>query len=418
MVVFLVAIPLSLGIGIVSGVSAESALIAAIVGGIVVGLLSGSPLMVSGPAAGLTVLVYQAVQDHGILALAAIIVFCGLFQIILGAFKLGSLFAKVPKSILHGMLSAIGFIILVGQLHVLAGERISGKPFEVMLKLWPTFEDAITHATYIVEPVLALGLLAIAILVFWPRLVPKLSWIPGALPAVVIATLLSFNLEMDRLSISDLIPTAKESFSHFFSFEWMDKGWVLLATGLAFALVASAESLLTARAADILVRDRDGESNRADSDLNREMMAQGMGNTVSGVLGGLPVTGVIARTSANINSGAKTRWSTVMHGSFILFFALAWPELLGHIPLTALAAILVVTGFRLLNVRGLVKTFKAGFADGLTWLVTFGAIVSIDLLNGLLIGLGFALAVHLFVRNPIETKKKMKRQLKKVSDGD
>lgn len=164
LVVFLVAIPLSLGIGIASGVSAEKALIAAIVGGIVVGWFAGCPLMVSGPAAGLTVLVFQTVQQHGVQALAVIVVFCGLFQILFGYFKLGTLFALVPKSILNGLLSAIGFIIFVGQLHVLAGESIPENPFKAMALLWPTFEQAVTHETHFVAPVLMCGLLAIAIL--------------------------------------------------------------------------------------------------------------------------------------------------------------------------------------------------------------------------------------------------------------
>jgi len=395
MVVFLVAIPLSLGIGIASGVSAEKALIAAVVGGIVVGWFAGCPLMVSGPAAGLTVLVFQTVQQYGVQALAVIVVFCGLFQILFGYFKLGALFALVPKSILNGLLSAIGFIIFVGQLHVLAGESIPGNPFEAMALLWPTFEQAVTHETHFVAPVLMCGLLAIAILLLWPNLAPKpLRSIPSALPAVIVVTLVSLNWEMDRLSVNNLIPIAQESARTFFSFEWLSQAWLFAMIGAGFALVASAESLLTARATDMMARDRDQDSGRPASDLNREVMAQGLGNMTSGLIGGLPLTGVIVRSSANIHAQAQTRWSTILHGCWVLLFVLALPGVLSLVPLTALAAILVVTGFRLLKFDQLFRTFQESYNDGVIWMFTMAAIISTNLLTGFMLALGLALMLR------------------------
>jgi carbonic anhydrase len=396
LVVFLVAVPLSLGIGIASGVSAESALIAAVVGGVVVGLLSGAPLMVSGPAAGLTVLVYQTVEQYGPLALAVIVVACGLFQVIFGYLKAGSLFTLVPFSMLHGMLAAIGFIILLGQMHVLVGEHIPNTPFKAMEMLWPSLQQGLSHEIHIITPVFLCGLLAIFLQVIWPRVFPRLKWIPGALPAVVIVTLISLFWEMDRLYVENLIPLAREGFGDFFTLWWLKDDIVLfMSIGLGFTLVASAESLLTARATDVLVRERNSQDSEKSSDLNRELIAQGAGNITSGILGGLPLTGVIVRSSANVDAGAKTRWSAVLHGSWILLFILLAPVLLSKIPLTVLASILVVTGVKLLKFREMMRTFRTDRVDGMIWIFTLLAIISTNLLTGLALALAFAIVIKL-----------------------
>lgn len=394
-VVFIVAVPLSLGIGIASGMSPEAAMIAAAVGGIVVGLFAGAPLMVAGPAAGLIVLTYSVVQEYGLIGISAAIVFCGLFQFLLGILRMGVLFTLIPSCILHGMLAAIGIIITLGQIHVLVGEHIPGSPLKALEMIFPSLQQGLSHEIHIITPVFACGLLAILIQVVWPKIFPRLKWIPGALPAVIIVTLVSLFWEMDRLTVRSLWPEMEFGITRFFQFSWLDQVGTYLAVGLGFALVASAESLLTARATDMLEHERKPKgSDFVRCDLNQELKAQGLGNMTSGVLGGMPLTGVIVRSKANIEAGAQTRWSTVFHGVWVVFFIVAAPDLLNKTPYTALAAVLVVTGFKLLGVRELVQTFKRRKADGAIWVFTMVAIICTNLLTGLGLAVGFALIVN------------------------
>lgn len=395
LVVFIVAIPLSLGIALASGTSAYSGLVAAIIGGIVVGILSGAPLMVSGPAAGLTVLVYQIVQDVGIIGLAYATICCGLFQVLLSYFKTGKLFTLIPRTVLEGMLAAIGLIILLGQLHVMMGFAVPKSPVQALLTLPQSLQNTFTEYG-VLSPVLFCGLLGIFIQLLWPKFFKK-SWIPGALPAVLIVTLLSLFWNMPRLEISSLLPQIKASLTSLTSHPNTLSLLNILSLGLGLAIVASAESLLTARAVDLLAQK---ENIKHQSDLNKEMKAQGFGNIISGILGGLPVTGVIVRSSANIQAGALTRQSTILHGLWVFIFLVFFPFLINKIPLTALAAILVVTGIKLLNLKHLLALLKTEPIPASQWLITLFAILITDLLTGLIIGITYSFLVYVIQEKP------------------
>ncbi len=379
-VVFIVALPLSLGIALASGGTPAAGLIAAVVGGIVAGLLAGAPLSVTGPAAGMSALVLQLVQTHGIGGLALITVFAGVIQIILGALRAGKLFKLLPHSVLEGVLSAIGLIILIGQLHVLTGSTIPRSFAAGVVGLPASFSQF--------GPVLACGLLAILIQVFWSSRMKKLSWIPGALPAVILVTALSSFWVMPRVVLEPILPLVQGSLSSFLDIDKILSGFgPYFFPALGVAIVASAESLLTARAVDTLVSDR---PDFQPAHLNKELAAQGMANVVSGAIGGLPVTAVMVRSAANINSGAKTRWSSVFHGVWILVFLALAPALIAQIPLTALASVLVITGFRLVNFPRLVQELRQHPKEGMLWIASSVLILATDLLTGL--GLSLVLA--------------------------
>ncbi|OQW49862.1 MAG: hypothetical protein A4S09_11480 [Proteobacteria bacterium SG_bin7] len=381
LIVFIVALPLSLGIALASGGTPEAGLITAVVGGIICGLMSGAPLVVAGPAAGLSAFVYQLIQEHGIATLAVITVLAGTIQFAMGIFRLGKVFKFVPKSILEGMLSVIGFIIATLQVHVLLGGQIPSTTVSAIV----TLPNAVKN-TFI--PILVCGLVAITIQLFWHKLPKKVSWVPGALPAVIAATLLSLLWEMPRVKISSLIPN---QFPDLFSFTYDVNGVVIAAFGLA--IVASAETLLTAIAIDGFTKGKVSPAN-----LDKELLAHGVANSVSGIVGGLPMTGVIVRSAVNVTSGARTRLSTILHGVWILFFVVLFPTILNSIPLTALAAILVVTGFKLLNLKEFIHVCKTSKLQGALWAITFVGILSTDLLTGLICSISIYAVVVLTKR--------------------
>lgn len=392
LVVFIVATPLSLGIAMASGASASAGLITAIIGGIVAGALAGAPLVVTGPAAGLTALVFQLVQEYGLQGLAVITVIAGLAQIVFGLLRTGRFFNYVPKSVLEGMLSAIGFVILLGQLHVLMGADIPKSAVQAIGGLSESLSRVMGPSVPLfMAPVLICGLLAIAIQLVWPKF-KMLSWIPGALPAVIIATLVSLPWEMPRVTLAPIFSTMQDQAAQFASMAWLSNvgSYVFAALGLAF--VASAETLLTARAVDTLVLAQRPDHKPAK--LERELFAQGFSNMISGVVGGLPMTGVIVRSAANINSGAVTRWSTILHGVWIAAFVVLFPSIVSKVPLTALASVLIITGVRLLNIKHLVELFRKNKVDGTIWIATSVAIFATDLLKGLFIGLGLAVILN------------------------
>lgn len=396
LIVFIVALPLSLGISMASGMSAESGLITAIIGGMVCGLLSGAPMVVSGPAAGLAAFVFQLVQEHGIKGLAIITVVAGLIQILMGAFRMGKLFTYVPKAVLEGMLSVIGFIIASLQLHVLMGSPLPKSPIQAFTNMPETLRN-------IYIPILICGLVALIIQIYWGKVFKKLSWIPGALPAVIIVTALSLIWEMPRVQFGNFISGIIESMDSLsFSSIFQSGFWGLLLAALGLAVVASAETLLTAIAVDGLASKND--SKHIKSNLNQELLAQGVSNSLSGWLGGLPMTGVIVRSAVNVNAGAKTKWSTILHGLWIGLFVIFLPGVLQLIPLTALAAVLVITGVRLLNVKEFIHVIRKSRRQGFVWATTFCAIFLTDLLTGLIIGLvvafiGEALISRVFIKN-------------------
>jgi MFS superfamily sulfate permease-like transporter len=381
-VVFLVAMPLCMGIAIASGVPPEKGLITGIIGGIVVGLLAGSPLQVSGPAAGLAVIVFEIVQRHGLAALGPILVVAGLIQFLAGVMKLGGWFRAISPAVVHGMLAGIGVLIVVGQFHVLFDARPLASGLENLVAI----PGRIFGLDGPAIPALFIGLVAIGCTLLWDKMRPTaLRLLPGALIGVVLATLIaSFaGLNVARVDVPESItaaiaPPTMAGLSAMLT-------PTLLVTALAIAFIASAETLLSAAAVD---RMHDG----VRTDYNKELRAQGVGNFLCGAAGALPMTGVIVRSSANVQAGAVTRMSAVLHGIWILALVAALPWLLRQIPMAALGGILVVTGWKLVSLRHVRHLLKShGPLPAVIWAATLVMVVATDLLTGVLVGLALSL---------------------------
>lgn len=389
-VVFLVALPLSLGIALASGAPVIAGLIAAASGGIVAGLLGGAPLQVSGPAAGLTVIVFGIVAQFGFATTCLITVIAGALQIVLGYAKIARAALAITPAIVHGMLAGIGLTIAIAQLCVVFG----GKPLANALANLKEIPGLATHAHL---PSILLGSLALAILLLWPKMPKRVQSVPGPLVAVLVPTILSIlgNFEMARVELP-------ESLTQGFTFPRLPKDASLwggiVGAALTIALVASVESLLSAVATDKM-------HERPRADLDRELVGQGAANLVSGALGGLPVTGVIVRSSANIRAGATSRLSTILHGVWIVFFVALFSVHIERIPLAVLAGLLVHVGIRLVSmhhIRDLAKHRELPVYASTALGVTF-----FGLLTG--VGLGLALSFLILLRRMSHANIRMNR---------
>jgi MFS superfamily sulfate permease-like transporter len=387
-VVLFVALPLSLGIAIASGTPPVSAIVAAIVGGIVVGLLSGSPVVITGPAAGLSAMILQYVHMYGIQRLFQLTIIAGLIQICFAATRSGKLIQKLPKTVLEGVLSAIGLIIIIGQLHILFGQSIPGGSLLNFLQLPLTISALFTPpANMASRSAFAIGILAILILMNWKKIAGRFQWIPAALPAVIITTIASTLFDMPRLMVSPIGNHISEAIANIWTISLWHGSTNLFGPAIALALVASAESLLTTKSIDVLASKHHLNTK---IDPNRELLAQGVGNMVSGFFGGLPLSGVMIRSAANLDAGARTRLSSIFHSIWIAGFIIFAPELLSAIPLSALAAILIVTGVKLVNLPHMWEAFSSNPKESWVWPATAVATVATDLLVGLALGLLFA----------------------------
>jgi len=385
-VVFLVAMPLCMGIAVASGVPPEKGLITGIIGGIVVGMLAGSPLQVSGPAAGLAVIVYEIVRDQGLSALGPILALAGLIQFVAGMLKLGGWFRAISPAVVHGMLAGIGVLIVVGQVHVLFDAKPLASGVANLVAMPGRFLGLDPADMSGAERAFAIGLLTILTMLAWEKLRPvSLRLLPGALLGVVAATIAAWaaGLDVARVTVPDNI---------FHAVSTPDEGFLarlsnpaIYATALAIAFIASAETLLSAAAVDKM---HDG----VRTDYDKELRAQGVGNLLCGMAGALPMTGVIVRSSANVQAGATSRLSTILHGSWILGFVALLPWLLQEIPMAALGGVLVVTGWRLVSVAHVTHLFKRyGALPALIWAATLVTVVTEDLLTGVLVGMGLSL---------------------------
>ena len=384
LVVFLVAMPLCMGIAIASGVPPERGLVTGIIGGIVAGALAGSPLQVSGPAAGLAVIVFEIVRNQGLAALGPILILAGVIQVAAGAARLGQWFRAISPAVVHGMLAGIGVLIVLGQLHVMFDrspkssgvDNLAAIP-EAFVSLSPTLGQA--------EAAFIIGLATIASMLLWDRFKPaKLRMIPGALLGVVIATALAqtFALDVKRVVVPESIAGAL-AFPNAETLALLASPTVIT-TAIAIAFIASAETLLSAAAVDRM-------HNGVRTKYNKELVAQGVGNTLCGLVGALPMTGVIVRSSANVQAGAATRASTILHGIWILGFVALLPWLMRMIPMASLAGILVVTGWRLISLKHVRHLFQHyGVLPTLVWVGTFVTVITTDLLMGVLVGLGLS----------------------------
>ena len=393
-VVFLVALPLCLGIALASGVPPEKGLITGIIGGLVVGFLAGSPLQVSGPAAGLVVIVWQIVEQVGLEGLGAAIFIAGLLQIGAGYVGMGQWFRAVSPTVIYGMLSGIGALIFASQFHVMLDEAPRSSGLENFLAIPQSFLNSIMVSEMNVHFIAgSIGTITVLSIILWEKYRPsKLKVIPGALVGIGFATFLTAVLSLDIrfIKLPDSIFSAFSPIS-FMSFEPILSGTGALMVVTLF-LVASAETLLCAVAVDKL---HDGER----TNFNRELMAQGVGNALCGIFAALPMTGVIVRSSANVAAGATHRSSAIMHGAWLLICVALIPNVLNLIPTASLAALLVYIGWKLMNFKIIPQLLNQGEGreELYIFVLTVFSIVSFDLLTG--IGIGVAATIfQLFYR--------------------
>jgi MFS superfamily sulfate permease-like transporter len=391
LVVFLVALPLCLGIAVASGVPPALGLVTGIVGGIVVGALQSTPFSVSGPAAGLTVLVLMIVRDHGPGFLSAVVLVAGAFQLTAGLLRGGRWFRAVPPAVVHGMLAGIGVLIATGQAHALLGDPAGGGgpaslatlPEALLRALGPGRAPARAAAAVV-------GAVTIAVMLAWPKLAPRrLRIVPGALMAVaggtVTAQLLGLpvlHVEIPASLLSAVALPGPATLTH------LTSGATWLAA-MELALLASAETLLCATAVDQLHRG-------PRTNYDRELVAQGLGNSACGLLGALPMTAVIVRSSANVAAGARTRLATILHGLWLLALVALAPGVLRLVPMASLAAVLVVVGVKLVDRAALRELGRAGRGELAVYAVTFGGVVATDLLKGVLAGIAMAAVLLLW----------------------
>jgi len=376
LVVFLVALPLSIGIAIASDAPVLAGIIAAIVGGIVAGAFGGSPLQVSGPAAGLTVVVAGLIAELGWTVTCAITVAAGVLQVVFGLSRVARAALAISPVVVHAMLAGIGITIALQQVHVLLGGDSQTSAWTNLVGLPAQLLDADSGG-------LLLGILVIGTLIAWRWAPGWLKKVPGPLVAIVAATVISlvFALDVERIKIDGSLIDALALPS------LPDGKWGAVAMGvLTLFLIASVESLLSAVSVD---RMHDGTR----TDFNREMIGQGAANIVSGTIGGLPITGVIVRSSTNVTAGARSRASAILHGIWVLLFALPFVGLVEQIPLAALAGLLVVIGVQLVKRAHIETALRTG--DLAVYTVTVVGVIFVNLLEGVLIG--FALAIALTV---------------------
>lgn len=389
LVVFMVALPLCIAIAQACGAPAETGIITGIVGGLIVGLISGSPLQVSGPAAGLVVLVYKTIGEFGLAGLGLAVLLAGLMQFVAGLLKWGHWFRAVSPAVIHGMLAGIGLVIIASQIHVLVDDVPTGNPIENFRSIpgafWKAFNDHDAEYPHHRSAAIV-GLSAILSLMLWNSFKPRsLRYIPGALVAVVVGGTIAWYIPNDIKDVavqSDLLSAITPIHQIDRELLWNRGIWQAAAT---IALVASAETLLCASAID-----RMHTGPRAD--YNRELAAQGVGNMICGSMGLLPMTGVIVRSAANVEAGAKSRWSAVLHGAWLLLFVAFLPDLLKLVPTTSLAAILVVVGYKLVNPKEICQLWRISRSEAIILVVTAAMIVCTDLLIGVVTGIVIALA--------------------------
>ncbi|MFL6464375.1 MAG: SulP family inorganic anion transporter [Bryobacteraceae bacterium] len=396
-VVFLIALPLCMGIAIASGVPPALGIITGIIGGIIVGSISGSPLQVSGPAAGLSVIVFEIVQKFGLESLGPILLLAGSLQLVGGWLKLGRWFRAISPAVIYGMLSGIGILIIAGQFHVMVDDKPRSSGIANLLaipeSLWKGLfppEGTVHHLAA------AVGITTLAGILLWNKFKPKaLRVLPGSLVGVVAGTLTAAALHLPirhvdlpgNLFSSFALPTGG-------SLSRLLDPAILLAV-ITIAIVASAETLLSASAVD---RMHNGPRAKYD----RELSAQGIGNTLCGLFGALPMTGVIVRSSANVQAGAKTRLSAIFHGVWLLSLVTFFPSALELIPTASLAAILVFTGFKLIEIQHIKRLAEYGKFPLVIYLATVVGIVGKDLLTGVMIGLGLSVVKVLLKATKLE----------------
>ncbi|MCB0518051.1 MAG: SulP family inorganic anion transporter [Lewinellaceae bacterium] len=401
LVVFLVALPLCLGIALASGAPLFSGLIAGIVGGVVIGVLSKSPLSVSGPAAGLAVIVLNAIQTlPSFEAFLLAVALAGIIQVGLGVLRAGVIGDFIPSAVIKGMLAAIGLILILKQIPHAVGydsdyegdqsfAQTDGR--NTFSELWLMMQEQLLPGAILIS------VISLVFLFWWDKKQPKqqnfLRYLPGPLVVVLFGIVANqlFTQFAPSLAIHAehmvTVPVAGSPAAFLGQFKAPDFSYIsnsqVWITAVTIALVASVETLLCIEAIDKL------DPFKRVSPTNRELMAQGAGNFVSGLIGGIPITSVIVRSSANVSSGGRTRMAAILHGVLLLLSIVAIPHLLNLIPLSALAAILIAVGYKLTKPEIFINKYRKGFPHLVPFVITIVAILFTDLLKGIAIGLFF-----------------------------
>ena len=424
-VVFFVALPLCLGIALASGAPLFSGLIAGIVGGIVVGFLSGSEIGVSGPAAGLAAIVLTAITALGGWEnFLVAVVLGGVIQIVFGILRLGIIGYYFPSSVIKGMLTGIGIIIILKQIPHFFGYDIEPEGADSFIE--PSGENTFSAILSAVDNITigstVIGIISLIILLLWSNVLVKkgkiFEIIQGPLVAVVVGIIFylltkaneTLAIETTHL-VSVPVPDGFDSFINQFSFPnfsvitQMD----VIITGFTIALVASLETLLCVEATDKL------DPHKRVTPTNRELLAQGTGNIVSGLVGGLPITQVIVRSSANIQSGGKTKASAIIHGFLLLISVIIIPRILNYIPLSVLAAILFIVGYKLAKPSTFKAMYDGGWMQFVPFIVTVLGIVFLDLLKG--IGLGLAIGIFIVLYRSYKNSHFLHKEGEDIDDG-
>ncbi|MEU0986825.1 SulP family inorganic anion transporter [Streptomyces sp. NPDC005953] len=381
-VVFLVALPLCIGVAAASGVPVALGIISGIVGGLIVGFLPGSNLQVSGPAAGLAVLVLEFVTEHGVGMLGPVVFISGILQMILGMLKLGRMFQSISLSVVQGMLAGIGVPLILSQMYALVDSKQLGTALKNLAGLPNLVSDVLGDRDK--GAALILGVMALVICFMWKKVPAPISKVPAPLVAVILGAIIAAFPGFDgvkKVSFGSMIDAV-----NFIGPSQLGQLFdpAILMMIVTFTVIASAESLFSAAAVD---RMHTG----APTKYNAELFSQGVGNTVCGLLGALPMTAVIVRSAANVQAGAKTKLSRILHGAWLLGFGLLLPGLLGLIPITVLAGVLLQAGWKLFNPPAFLAMWKKDRAEGAIMFITTLAIVVTNLLDGVVAGLAVAI---------------------------
>jgi len=423
LVVFLVALPLCLGIALASGAPLFSGIISGIVGGIVVGFLSQSHLSVSGPAAGLTAIVLTAISDLGSFnSFLLAVLLAGIIQLALGFVKAGSISNYFPTNVIEGMLAGIGVIIFLKQIPHAFGydPDYEGDMGFFQPDGQNTFSELFSILNHVQLGSIVITLLSLFILIAWNKVevLKKLKLVPAALVAVIVSVLLneffiksgsSLAIAKDHL-VSLPFPTTIEEFKGIvvlpdFAAISNQKVWIV---GLTIAVVASIETLLCIEAADRM------DAQKRYTDTNVELKAQGIGNIISALLGGLPMTSVVVRTTANNTAGAKSKMSTIIHGLLLLISVVTIPIVLNKIPLATLAAVLLLVGYKLANPKTIKHFWEKGKYQFIPFIATFAAVVFTDLLKG--VALGMIISILFVLKGNMQRAYLFRRE--EYQDGD
>lgn len=398
-VVVLVALPLCMGIAIACGLPPAAGIITGIIGGIIVGYLGGNPIQVTGPAAGLVVLVLDLLEEYGPYKLGLLVLLAGFIQFNFGCFGMAQWFRAVPPSVINGMLSGIGILIFGSQFHVMIDDAPKGSGIDNLLSIPnAVIKAAMPSSGTSHQEAATIGILTIGVLLLWQKLVPKkFKAIPSTLVAVISATALAWfwhapvryvNLPTNLLEAIKL--------PQWNSFGFLLHGEILL-DAIAIALIASAETLLTAAALDKMRRGK-------KTNYDKELKAQGVGNMLCGFLGTPPLTGVMVRSGVNLSAGAQTKAATIMHGMWLLVFVTCLPGVIRLVPVASLAALLVFTGYKLANFKVAKELWRVDRQEAAIYVVTVATIVATDLLTGVLTGVGLAIAKLLYRFSHLEIR--------------